>query len=273
MRLISIPGFVATVSLAFAPAAFAGSPDHGPHIVPNVHDASTHGPGPRVASNHEGDHHGNPMPFIDRLSANTALVAKLTPLLPPNTSLADAAKGFKNEGQFIAALHAAKDLGVSFTDLKAEMTGSEHDSLGQAIHDLKPTVDAKTSAKTAAGEAKADITATRPSLGDRIAANTALAAKLTPLLPSGMTLADAAAGFKNQGQFIAALHAAKDLNVSFADLKAEMTGSAHDSLGQAIHDLKPTADASASAKTAEQEAHSDIKSTRPPDGDGDADDK
>jgi hypothetical protein len=52
-----------------------------------------------------------------------------------------------------------------------------------------------------------------------------------------------------------------------------MTGSAHDSLGQAIHDLKPTADASASAKTAEQEAHSDIKSTRPPDGDGDADDK
>ena len=39
------------------------------------------------------------------------------------------------------------------------------------------------------------------------------------------------------------------------------------------NDLKPTADASASAKTAEQEAHSDIKSTRPPDGDGDADDK
>jgi hypothetical protein len=213
------------------------------------------------------------MPFADRIAANAALTARLTPLLPPNTTLADAAKGFKNEGQFIAALHAAKDLGVSFTDLKAEMTGSEHDSLGQAIHDLKPTVDAKTSAKTAAGEAKADITATRPSLGDRIAANTALAAKLTPLLPSGMTLADAAAGFKNQGQFIAALHAAKDLNVSFADLKAEMTGSAHDSLGQAIHDLKPTADASASAKTAEQEAHSDIKSTRPPDGDGDADDK
>jgi len=273
MKLISIPGFVVTASMALTPAASAGSPEHGPHIVPNVHEASTPHTGSHVSSHHEAEHHGNQMAFADRIAANAALTARLTPLLPPNTTLADAAKGFKNEGQFIAALHAAKDLGVSFTDLKAEMTGSEHDSLGQAIHDLKPAVDAKASAKTAAGEAKADITATRPSLGDRIAANTALAAKLTPLLPSGMTLADAAKGFKNEGQFIAALHAAKDLGVSFADLKAEMTGSAADSLGQAIHDLKPTADAGAAAKTAEHEAHADIKSTRPPDGDGDADDK
>jgi hypothetical protein len=263
MRLISIPGFVATVSLAFAPAAFAGSPDHGPHIVPNVHDASTHGPGPRVASNHEGDHHGNPVPFIDRLSANTALVAKLTPLLPPNTSLADAAKGFKNEGQFIAALHAAKDLGVSFTDLKAEMTGSEHDSLGQAIHDLKPTADAKASAKTAAGEARADINATRPTLADRITANAALLAKVTPLLPSGTSLADAAKGFRSEEQFIAALHAAKDLGVSFNDLKAEITSSEHDNLSQAIHDLKPAIDAKTSAKTAAGEARADITASRP----------
>jgi hypothetical protein len=107
----------------------------------------------------------------------------------------------------------------------------------------------------------------------KISAKPQLNARITAMLPAHMSLDRASRGFKNQGQFIAALHAAKDLNVSFADLKAEMTGSAHDSLGQAIHDLKPTADASASAKTAEQEAHSDIKSTRPPDGDGDADDK
>ena len=60
MKLISIPGIVAAASLALAPAAFAGSPDHGPHVVPNVHDASTHtGPTPKVNhEGHEGDHHG-----------------------------------------------------------------------------------------------------------------------------------------------------------------------------------------------------------------------
>jgi hypothetical protein len=272
MKLISIPGLVATASMALAPAVFAGSPEHGPHVVPNVHhEASTPHTGPRGSSHHESEHHGNQMPFADRIAANAALTARLTPLLPPNTTLADAAKGFRNEGQFIAALHAAKDLGVSFTDLKAEMIGSEHDSLGQAIHDLKPTVDAKTSAKTAAGEARADIIATRPTLADRITSNAALLAKVTPLLPSGMTLADASSGFRSEGQFIAALHAAKDLNVSFASLKTELTGHPHDSLSQAIHDVQATADAKAAAKTAEQEAHTDIRSTRP--ADNDADDK
>jgi hypothetical protein len=265
MKLISIPGLVATASMVLAPAAFAGSPDHGPHVIPNVHDdASTHGPGPRVShDNHEGDHHGNPVPFIDRISANPALVAKLTPLLPSGMTLADAAKGFKNEGQFIAALHAAKDLGVSFTDLKTEMTGSERDSLGQAIHDLKPTADAKTSAKTAETEARADISSTRPTLADRITANTTLLGEVTPLLPSGMTLATASSGFHSEEQFLAALHAAKDLGISFTDLKTEMTGTPRDSLSQAIHDLKPSADAKTSAKTAEGEAHHDIVSALP----------
>jgi hypothetical protein len=203
------------------------------------------------------------VPFIDRISANAALVAKLTPLLPSGVTLADAAKGFKNEGQFIAALHAAKDLGVSFTDLKAEMTGPEHDSLGQAIHDLKPAADAKTAAKTASNEARSDISSTRPTLADRITANSTLLAKVTPLLPSGMSLADAAKGFHSEEQFLAALHAAKDLGVSFADLKAEMTGSEHDNLGQAIHDLKPAIDAKASAKTAAGEARADISASRP----------
>jgi hypothetical protein len=166
MKLISIPGFVATASMALAPAAFAGSPDHGPHIVPNVHEASTPHSGSHVSSHHEGEHHGSPMPFADRIAANAALTAKLTPLLPSGMTLADAAKGFKNEGQFIAALHAAKDLGVSFADLKAEMTGSAPDSLGQAIHDLKPTADAGAAAKTAEHEAHADIKSTRPPDGD-----------------------------------------------------------------------------------------------------------
>ena len=267
MKLISVPGLVTAASMVLAPAAFAGSPDHGPHVVPNVHDASTHtGPTPKVNhEGHEGDHHGNPVPFVDRISGNAALLAKITPLLG-GMSLKDAASGFRSEEQFIAALHAAKDLGVSFTDLKAEMTGPEHDNLAQAIHDLKPAIDAKASAKTAAGEARADITASRPSLADRITANAALLAKVTPLL-GGMMLSDAASGFRSEEQFLAALHAAKDLNVSFASIKAAMTGSPSDNLAQAIHDVAPTVDAAAAAKTAAGEARTDITSTRPADVD------
>jgi hypothetical protein len=270
MRLISIPGFVAMASLTLAPAALAASPDHGPHNVPTVHTATTprHDEGPKHVSHESGDHgHHGPTPFIDRISANPALVAKLTPLLPSGMTLADAAKGFRNQGQFIATLHAAKDQGISFVDLKAEMTGPEHDSLGQAIHDLKPAADAKSASKTAEHEAHADISASRPTIVDRINGNAALLAKVTPLLPSGMSLSDAASGFKSEAQFIAALHAAKDLNVSFTALKAELTGSPRDNLSQAIHDVAPTADAKAAAKTAAQEAHTDIKSTRPPDAD------
>ena len=71
-----------------------------------------------------------------------------------------AAPGFKNQGQFIAALHVSRNLNIPFAQLKAEMTGKDHDNLGQAIHELKPAVDAKAEAKKAEGEAKADRKAT-----------------------------------------------------------------------------------------------------------------
>jgi hypothetical protein len=77
-------------------------------------------------------------------------------------SLQTAATGFHNEGQFIAALHVAHNLNIPFAQLKAEMTGSDHDSLGQAIHDLRPNANAKAAVKTATQEARADLRATRP---------------------------------------------------------------------------------------------------------------
>jgi len=214
--------------------------------------------------------HHTPIPVAQRITNNPALAARLQPLLPSGTTLASASDGFKSEGQFIAALHAAQDLKIPFAQLKAEMTGTDHDSLGKAIHDLQPTADAKAAAKTADEQARADIKATRPApvaFGQRLANNPALVARLQPLLPSGMTIATAADGFRNEGQFIAALHAAQDLKISFAQLKAEMTGTPHDSLGQAIHDLQPTANAKAAATTAEQEARADIRATRPVDTD------
>jgi hypothetical protein len=42
-------------------------------------------------------------------------------------TLVQAAKGFTSESQFLAALHASKDLNIPFAQIKAEMTGRDHD--------------------------------------------------------------------------------------------------------------------------------------------------
>jgi hypothetical protein len=42
-----------------------------------------------------------------------------------------AESGFKNHGQFIAALHVSKNLNIPFDQLKAKMTSSLPMSLGQ----------------------------------------------------------------------------------------------------------------------------------------------
>lgn len=90
-------------------------------------------------------HSGSPSSanFVNRLSNNTNLANRLQALLPAGEKLTVAATGFKSQGQFIAALHVSHNLNIPFDSLKAEMTGSEHDSLGQAIHDLRPDLTTK----------------------------------------------------------------------------------------------------------------------------------
>ena len=77
-----------------------------------------------------------------------------------------------------------------------------------------------------------------------IARNPQLDARLKAMLPTGMTMEQASEGFRNQGQFIAALEASKNQNIAFADLKAKMTGSNPVSLGQAVAELRPDRPAS-----------------------------
>jgi hypothetical protein len=88
---------------------------------------------------------------------NSTLNDRLSTLLPSGMSLTDAASGFKNLGQFVAAVHVSHNLDIPFTDLKDKMTSG--DSLGKAIHALKPDVKAKSEAKKAEKQAKADVKA------------------------------------------------------------------------------------------------------------------
>lgn len=67
--------------------------------------------------------------------------------------------------------------------------------------------------------------------------NPQLRARLEAMLPSGMTLEQAAEGFRNQGRFIAALQQSHNHDISFVDLKKEMTGDTPLSLGPAMRKL------------------------------------
>ncbi len=91
------------------------------------------------------------------LTQNTKLASKLQPLLPQGSDLQTAAAGFKNLGQFVAAVHVSHNLGIPFEDLKAKMTGPDSESLGKAIHQLKPDAHAKAEAKRANKQAKDDL--------------------------------------------------------------------------------------------------------------------
>lgn len=118
------------------------------------HDANEH------SGKHGGDRESSHGSLAAKLSSNTKLAASLQALLPPGTNLQTAAQGFKNLGQFVAAVHVSKNLGIPFDQLKAKMTGPNSESLGKAIHDLQPTANAKAAAKQAERQAKADLKST-----------------------------------------------------------------------------------------------------------------
>jgi hypothetical protein len=91
----------------------------------------------------------------DQLAQDRRLAANLSGLLPAGTDLQTAAAGFRNLGQFVAAVHVSRNLGISFSDLKTRMLAGE--TLGAAIHDLKPGVNATVVASKALREAQIEI--------------------------------------------------------------------------------------------------------------------
>ncbi len=91
------------------------------------------------------------------LTQNTKLASKLDSLLPSGTTAQQACSGFKNLGQCVAAIHVSNNLGIPFDQLKAKMTGTSPESLGSAIHDLKPDANAKSEQSKAKKQAKSDL--------------------------------------------------------------------------------------------------------------------
>ena len=103
--------------------------------------------------------------------------------------------------------------------------------------------------------------------------NTKLSDKISTL--TGEPAQQACTGFKNLGQCVAAAHVSKNLGISFACLKSDMTGTAPAtnsscptgtgnksmSLGKSIQTLSPKSDSKTEAKKGQQQSNQDINDT------------
>jgi hypothetical protein len=87
-------------------------------------------------------------PVQEKLARNTNLASKLQQRLPAGTNLQEAALGFRNLGQFVAAVNVSHNLSIPFDQLKANMV-TKHMSLGQSIQQLKPVASPTVEAQRA----------------------------------------------------------------------------------------------------------------------------
>lgn len=100
-------------------------------------------------------HTGSARAPAELLHQNTRLSEGLAKLLPAGTNLQTVASGFRNLGEFVAAVHVSNNLGVPFAEIKTRMMSG--DSLGDAIRALRPDADAQVEARRARARAEEDI--------------------------------------------------------------------------------------------------------------------
>jgi len=87
-------------------------------------------------------------PVQQKLLRNTNLATKLKTRLG-GADVQLAAAGFRNLGQFVAAVNVSNNLGIPFAQLKTRMVDKSM-SLGQAIQDARPTTTNTTTVVTRA---------------------------------------------------------------------------------------------------------------------------
>jgi len=113
----------------------------------------------------------------------------------------------------------------------------------------------------------------RMTIDQQLSKNTQLSGKIQKL--TGMPGQEAWDGFKNLGQCVAAAHVSKNLGISFACMRSDMTGQAPPSnsncpadtgtkaksmsLGKAIQTLDPNANSKTETKKGTQQANQDLK--------------
>jgi hypothetical protein len=239
MRIAHISAVAAAVCLALAPIAAAGQKGKGGGAPKTTaHGPSTHAQPPRTQTTH-----GNPHTTTPKTSAPTTTHGN-PHTTTPKTSTPTTTKGNPHTSS-----------GTTTTKAHGNPRTTTSTSGATTTTRVQPTTDNTTTPNPIAQKLQG-----KP-LGSRI----------EHMLPANMTLDTASAGFRNQGQFIAAVHVSQNLGIPFADLKATMLGTplpgsttaalSPMSLGQAIQQLKPFANATTEASRAETQATDDLRTT------------
>jgi hypothetical protein len=102
---------------------------------------------------------GTLTPVQLKLQRNTNLASKLESRLPKGTDLMAASEGFRNLGQFVAAVNVSHNHDLDFTKLKTAMV-DEGMSLGQAMKEQRSSLDGTVEANRAQNDADIFIRST-----------------------------------------------------------------------------------------------------------------
>jgi hypothetical protein len=97
-------------------------------------------------------------------------------------------------------------------------------------------------------------------VSDLLADNAKLSSQIKDL--TGTDAQKACTGFRNLGSCVAAAHVSKNLDIPFDTLRSKLTGAGAVSLGRAIHDLRPDADARNAEREATRQADADLNGRR-----------
>jgi hypothetical protein len=109
-----------------------------------------------------------------------------------------------------------------------------------------------------ASHGASDASAHGANVSDQLADNTKLSSKIEGL--TGATSAQTACtGFKSLGDCVSAAHVSANLNIPFDTLRSKITGAGAVSLGKAIHELRPDADAKNATQQADKQTKADMK--------------
>ena len=99
---------------------------------------------------------GTLSPVQQKLQTNTNMANRLNSRLPAGMDPVTEAAGFRNLGQFVAAVNVSNNLGIPFTQLRTSMV-ADGKSLGQAIQTHRPSADYNAEARRAESDATAFI--------------------------------------------------------------------------------------------------------------------
>ena len=168
MKRFASFAFTICFGLSLSVTGFSQAKDRRPPRRPGTDRGEVVNPTPRPATPRDVRAGNDAHPRVDRetkipstnrtgVDRNEQIQQRVSSLLPNGMTWSQASNGFKSQGQCIAALHASKNLGIPFTELKAQMAGPNGKPLGQAIQALRPDYqlkDARVEAQKAEQQAK-----------------------------------------------------------------------------------------------------------------------